>query len=76
MEGGYQNRLADEHQDQFLGAVGAEDARIIGAPAIAHLCTISTETRDDSTTAPPAGSIPARAIAPISLSSALCSPTS
>jgi hypothetical protein len=45
-------------------------------PAIAAFCTISTETRLVMTKAPPEAGTPSRASAPISLSSALCRPTS
>ena len=56
--------------------VGAETATIIGARIAAAFCTISTETRLVSSTAPPAPFRPARASAPANLSSALWRPTS
>src|SRR5579864_6651996 len=57
-------------------AVGAEMAIRIGAPMAAVFCTISTETRLVSTTAPSRGTKSALAAAPASLSSALWRPTS
>ena len=51
--------------------VGAEAAMMTGQRAIAAFCTISTETREVSTMAPPLALVPDRASAPISLSRAL-----
>ena len=52
-------------------AVGAETATMNGEPMAAAFCTISTDTREVTITAPLPPSMPALASAPASLSSAL-----
>lgn len=56
---------------RMASAVGAETAMMMAAPIAAVFCTISTETREVTTTAPVEPSMPALASAPASLSSAL-----
>src|ERR1700688_3279878 len=56
--------------------VGADTETSVPAPKIAALATISNEQRLVMTKNPLSGATPAREIAPIVLSSALCRPTS
>src|SRR6185437_3740872 len=56
--------------------VGAETDTRVPAPKIAAFATISNEQRLVMTKKPLSGATPARASAPIALSSALCRPTS
>src|SRR5260370_30714782 len=56
--------------------VGAESDTSVSAPNVAALATISKEQRLVMRKKPPSGAKPARARAPIALSSALCLPTS
>src|SRR3984885_10173903 len=56
--------------------VGADTETSVSAPKIAALATISNEHRLVMTKKPLSGARPARASAPIALSSALCRPTS
>lgn len=57
-------------------AVGAEMATRIGAPVTAAFCTISIDTRLVRSTMPSRASMRSRCRRPISLSRALCRPTS